>query len=172
MQVRTMESQPPPVYVISPGRVFRHDTSDATHSPVFHQLEGLAVDEGITFADLKGTLLEFAKAMFGPEQRVRLNPDFFPFVEPGAEVEVLCFACGGRGCRTCKGAGWIELLGCGMVHPNVLENVGYDSERYTGFAFGIGIERVALLAYGLPDVRLFYDGDVRFLEQFDGGLAP
>jgi phenylalanyl-tRNA synthetase alpha chain len=166
MQIRTMERQEPPVHVIAPGRVYRHDTIDATHSPVFHQVEGLAVDEGITFADLKGTLLEFARAMFGPDQRVRLNPDFFPFVEPGAEAEVSCFLCGGRGCRTCKGSGWIELLGSGMVHPNVLENVGYDPERYTGFAFGIGVERVAMLRYGIPDLRLFYEGDVRFLEQF------
>ncbi len=166
MQIRTMERQKPPVHVIAPGRVYRHDTIDATHSPVFHQVEGLAVDEGITFADLKGTLLEFARAMFGPDQRVRLNPDFFPFVEPGAEAEVSCFLCGGAGCRTCKGTGWIELLGSGMVHPNVLENVGYDPERYTGFAFGIGIERVAMLRYGIPDLRLFYEGDVRFLEQF------
>jgi phenylalanyl-tRNA synthetase alpha chain len=166
MQIRTMERQEPPVHVIAPGRVYRHDTIDATHSPVFHQVEGLAVDEGITFADLKGTLLEFARAMFGPDQRVRLNPDFFPFVEPGAEAEVSCFLCGGAGCRTCKGTGWIELLGSGMVHPNVLENVGYDPERYTGFAFGIGIERVAMLRYGIPDLRLFYEGDVRFLEQF------
>jgi phenylalanyl-tRNA synthetase alpha chain len=168
MQIRTMERQQPPVYVIAPGRVFRRDTPDATHTPVFHQVEGLAVDEGITFAHLKGTLLSFAREMFGPDQRVRLNPDYFPFVEPGAEVEVSCFVCGGEGCGTCKGTGWIELLGCGMVHPNVLENVGYDSERYTGFAFGIGIERVALLAYGIPDIRLFYEGDVRFLEQFEG----
>jgi phenylalanyl-tRNA synthetase alpha chain len=168
MQIRTMERQQPPVYVIAPGRVYRRDTPDATHTPVFHQVEGLAVDEGITFAHLKGTLLEFARAMFGPEQRVRLNPDYFPFVEPGAEVEVSCFVCGGNGCGTCRGSGWIELLGCGMVHPNVLENVGYDAERYTGFAFGIGVERVALLAYGIPDIRLFYEGDVRFLEQFEG----
>jgi phenylalanyl-tRNA synthetase alpha chain len=166
MQIRSMERGQPPVYVIAPGRVYRNDTVDATHSPVFHQVEGLAVAEGITFADLKGTLLEFARAMFGPDQRVRLNPDFFPFVEPGAEAEVMCFLCGGRGCRTCKGTGWIELLGSGMVHPNVLENVGYDSERYTGFAFGIGVERVAMLRYGIPDLRLFYEGDVRFLEQF------
>ncbi len=166
MQVRTMQAQEPPVYVIAPGRVFRKETADATHTPVFHQVEGLAVDEGITFADLKGTLHEFARAMFGPDQRVRLNPDHFPFVEPGAEVEVSCIACGGVGCKTCKGTGWIELLGCGMVHPNVLENVGYDPERYTGFAFGIGIERVALLAHGVPDIRLFYEGDVRFLARF------
>jgi phenylalanyl-tRNA synthetase alpha chain len=166
MQIRTMQAQDPPVYVIAPGRVFRKETADATHTPVFHQVEGLAVDEGITFADLKGTLHEFARAMFGPEQRVRLNPDSFPFVEPGAELEVSCFICGGGGCRTCKGTGWIELLGCGMVHPNVLENVGYDPERYTGFAFGLGIERVAMLVHGVPDIRLFYDGDIRFLTQF------
>jgi phenylalanyl-tRNA synthetase alpha chain len=168
MQIRTMERQQPPVYVIAPGRVFRQDTPDATHTPVFHQVEGLAVDEGITFADLKGTLLAFAREMFGEEARVRMNPDFFPFVEPGAELEVSCFVCGGSGCRTCKGTGWIELLGCGMVHPNVLENVGYDSERYTGFAFGVGIERVALLRYGVPDIRLLFEGDIRFLEQFEG----
>ncbi len=170
MQIRTMERQPPPAYVIAPGRVYRQDTPDATHTPVFHQVEGLAVDQGITFADLKGTLLAFARAMFGPEQRIRLNPDYFPFVEPGAEVEVSCFICGGRGteCRTCRGSGWIELLGCGMVHPNVLTNVGYDPELYTGFAFGLGVERVALARYGIPDMRLFYEGDVRFLEQFEG----
>jgi phenylalanyl-tRNA synthetase alpha chain len=168
MQIRTMQRQPPPVYVIAPGRVYRRDTADATHTPVFHQVEGLAVDQGITLADLKGTLLAFARAMFGQDQRIRLNPDYFPFVEPGAEVEVSCFICGGSGraCRTCKGTGWIELLGCGMVHPNVLANVGYDPERYTGFAFGVGIERVALVRYGIPDMRLFYDGDVRFLDQF------
>ena len=168
MQIRTMERQDPPVYVIAPGRVFRQDTPDATHSPVFHQVEGLAVDEGISFADLKGTLLAFAEAMFGEGTRVRMNPDHFPFVEPGAELEVSCFLCGGEGCRTCKGTGWIEMLGCGMVHPNVLRNVGYDDERYTGFAFGMGLERVAMVRYQIPDMRLFYEGDVRFLEQFAG----
>ncbi len=168
MQIRAMERQPPPVYVIAPGRVFRQDTPDATHSPVFHQVEGLAVDEGISFADLKGTLLAFAKALFGEETRVRMNPDYFPFVEPGAELEVSCFLCRGAGCRTCKGTGWIEMLGCGMVHPNVLRNVGYDPERYTGFAFGMGLERVTMVRYGVPDLRLFYEGDVRFLERFTG----
>lgn len=168
MQIRTMEAQEPPVYVIAPGRVFRQDTPDATHSPVFHQVEGLAVDEGISFADLKGTLLAFARAMFGEDVRFRLNPDYFPFVEPGAELEVGCFVCRGAGCSTCKGTGWIEILGCGMVHPNVLENVGYDPERYTGFAFGMGLERIAMPLFGVQDIRLFFEGDVRFLEQFVG----
>ncbi|MBI4259397.1 MAG: phenylalanine--tRNA ligase subunit alpha [Actinobacteria bacterium] len=167
MQIHTMEGQEPPVHIVAPGRVYRKETPDPTHLPVFHQVEGLAVDEGITFADLKGTLLAFAKAMFGEDQRVRMTPDYFPFVEPGAQLAVSCFICRGRGCRTCKGTGWIELLGCGMVHPNVLENVGYDAERYTGFAFGMGVERVALLRYGVPDMRMFYEGDVRFLEQFE-----
>lgn len=166
MQIRTMEAQEPPVFIISPGRVYRRETSDPAHLPVFHQVEGLAVDEGITFGDLKGTLLEFAKAMFGENARVRLTPDYFPFVEPGAQMAVSCFICDGVGCRTCQGTGWIELLGCGMVHPAVLENVGYDSERYTGFAFGMGVERVALLRAGVPDMRMFVEGDVRFLEQF------
>jgi phenylalanyl-tRNA synthetase alpha chain len=165
MQIRTMETQPPPVYVIAPGRVYRRETPDATHSPVFHQVEGLAVDEGLSFSDLKGTLEAFAREMFGPDQRIRLTPSFFPFVEPGAQVEVTCFICGGMGCRTC-GEGWIEILGAGMVHPRVFENVGYDPERYTGFAFGMGIERVALLRYGIPDIRLLFEGDTRFLEQF------
>jgi phenylalanyl-tRNA synthetase alpha chain len=166
MQIRTMELQEPPVYVIAPGRVYRQETPDATHTPVFHQVEGLAVDEGLTFADMKGTLLAFARAMFGEDTRVRLTPDYFPFVEPGGQLAVSCFLCGGVGCATDKQTGWIELLGCGMVHPNVLRNVGYDPERYTGFAFGMGIERVALLRYSVPDIRLFYEGDVRFLEQF------
>jgi phenylalanyl-tRNA synthetase alpha chain len=166
MQIRTMERQPPPVYVIAPGRVFRQDTPDPTHMPVFHQVEGLAVDEGLSMTDLRGTLDAFAKAMFGEQARTRFTPDYFPFVEPGAQLEVTCFVCGGVGCRTCKDSGWIELLGCGMVHPNVLANVGYDPERYTGFAFGLGIERVALARYGIPDMRLLYSGDVRFLEQF------
>jgi len=167
VQIRTMQSQPPPVFIVAPGRVFRRETADATHSPVFHQLEGLAVDEGITFADLKGTLEAAAKALFGETRRVRLGPAFFPFVEPGCEVGVSCFKCDGAGCRVC-GNGWIELLGAGMVHPQVLENCGYDSERYTGFAFGIGIDRVALLKYAIPDIRMFFDGDVRFLQQFEG----
>ena len=164
-QIRTMQAHPPPVYVISPGRVYRHETADPTHLPVFHQIEGLAVDDGITFADLKGTLEAFAKALFGEERRVRLEPAFFPFVEPGGQLGVSCFKCDGKGCRVC-GNGWIELLGCGMVHPVVLENCGYDSERYTGFAFGLGIERVALLRYSIPDMRMLVDGDIRVLEQF------
>ena len=167
VQIRVMEAQDPPVYVVAPGRVFRREANDATHSSVFHQIEGLAVDEGLSFADLKGTLEAFARAMFGPDQRVRMNPDYFPFVEPGAQVAVTCVRCGGGGCALC-GNGWIEVLGAGMVHPKVLENCGYDAERYTGFAFGMGIERVAILRYGVPDIRLFFEGDVRFLEQFEG----
>jgi phenylalanyl-tRNA synthetase alpha chain len=162
-----MEEQEPPVYIVAPGRVFRREANDATHSSVFHQVEGLAVDEGLSFADLKGTLEAFAREMFGPTQRVRLYPDYFPFVEPGAGVSVSCFRCDGTGCDVC-GNGWIEILGAGMVHPKVLENCGYDAERYTGFAFGMGIERVALLRYGIPDIRLLFEGDVRFLEQFEG----
>ena len=169
VQIRTMQSQPPPVYVVAPGRVYRRETPDPTHSPVFHQVEGLAVDEGITFGDMKGVLETVAKALFGEERRVRLGPAYFPFVEPGAELGVSCFACDGAGCRIC-GDGWIELLGCGMVHPTVLENCGYDSERYTGFAFGIGSDRVALLRYGIPDIRMLFDGDVRFLSQW--GATP
>jgi phenylalanyl-tRNA synthetase alpha chain len=167
VQIHTMESQPPPVYVVSPGRVYRREAADATHSSVFHQIEGLAVDEGITFADLKGTLEAFARAVFGPEQRVRLVPSYFPFVEPGAQVDISCFTCGGSGCSVCTN-GWIEMLGAGMVHPKVLENVGYDPERYTGFAFGMGLERVTMVRYGIPDIRLFFEGDVRFLAQFTG----
>ena len=166
-QIRTMRSQPPPVSIVAPGRVFRRETPDATHLPVFHQVECLVVDEGITFADLKGTLEVLARALFGERRRVRLGPAYFPFVEPGAEVGVSCFVCDGVGCRVC-GNGWIELLGAGMVHPQVLENCGYDSERYTGFAFGLGIERVALLRYAIPDMRMLIDGDVRFLAQFGG----
>ena len=168
MQIRTMERQDPPVYVVAPGRVYRQDTPDPTHTPVFHQVEGLAVDEGITMAHLKGTLASFARSLFGAESRVRFVPDFFPFVEPGVEFAVSCFVCGGPGCRTCKWEGWIELAGAGMVHPNVLRNVGYDPERYTGFAFGMGIERVAMKVFGIPDIRLFYENDDRFLQQFEG----
>ncbi len=167
VQIRTMQSQPPPVYIVAPGRVFRRETPDATHAPAFHQLEGLAVDEGITFADLKGTLEEAIKALFGERRRARLDPAYFPFVEPGCQVSVSCFRCDGVGCRVC-GNGWIELLGAGMVHPQVLENCAYDPERYTGFAFGMGIDRVALLEYAIPDIRMLFDGDVRFLEQFAG----
>ena len=167
VQIRTMQSQEPPVYIVAPGRVYRREAHDATHSSVFHQLEGRAVDDGITFADLKGTLHAFAKEMFGSDVRVRMKPDYFPFVEPGCDLAVSCFVCGGTGCSVC-GNGWLELLGAGMVHPKVLENGGYDSERYTGFAFGIGIERVAMLLYGVNDLRLFTEGDVRFLQQFEG----
>ncbi|MEX2204499.1 MAG: phenylalanine--tRNA ligase subunit alpha [Actinomycetota bacterium] len=167
VQIRTMESQDPPVYVVAPGRTYRRDTPDATHGTVFHQVEGLAVDEGISFADLRGTLEAFARELFGANTRVRMTPDYFPFVEPGCQVAVSCFVCDGAGCRVC-GNGWLELLGAGMVHPKVLENCGYDSERYTGFAFGIGIERVAMVRYGVNDLRLFVEGDVRFLEQFEG----
>jgi phenylalanyl-tRNA synthetase alpha chain len=167
VQIRTMERQDPPVYVVVPGRVYRREAADPTHGSLFQQVEGLAVDEGISFSDLKGTLESFARALFGSERRVRLNPDYFPFVEPGCQVAVSCFLCDGVGCRVC-GNGWIELLGAGMVHPKVLENCGYDAERYTGFAFGMGIERVAMVRYGVNDLRLFYEGDVRFLEQFEG----
>jgi phenylalanyl-tRNA synthetase alpha chain len=165
VQIRTMQSQPPPVFIIAPGRVYRRETSDATHLPVFHQVEGLVVDEGITFADLKGTLDTVAKALLGQDRETKLGPAFFPFVEPGAELAVTCMRCDGVGCPVC-GNGWIELLGCGMVHPAVLENCGYDPERYTGFAFGLGIDRVALLKYRIPDIRLLVDGDIRFLAQF------
>jgi phenylalanyl-tRNA synthetase alpha chain len=160
-----MQSQPPPVYIVAPGRVYRRENADATHLSVFHQVEALVVDEGITFADLKGTLENTARGLFGVDRRIRLSPAYFPFVEPGAGVDVSCFVCGGAGCKTC-GNGWIELLGSGMVHPTVLENCGYDSERYTGFAFGLGIERVAILRYQIPDMRLLIESDVRFLERF------
>lgn len=164
-QIRTMQSQAPPVYIVSPGRVYRRESPDATHLAVFHQVECLAVDDGITFADLKGTLESVAKALFGQARRIWLHPAFFPFVEPGAQVSVSCFKCDGAGCGVC-GNGWIELLGAGMVHPAVLENCGYDSERYTGFAFGMGIERVAILKYSIPDMRMLVESDVRLLEQF------
>ncbi len=166
VQIRVMETQEPPVRVVVPGRCFRRDTLDATHSHTFYQLEGLCVDEGITMADLKGTLLAFARGMFGEEARVRFRPDFFPFTEPSAEFAVSCFACSGEGCRVCKGTGWIELGGSGMVDPNVLAGVGYDTERYTGFAFGVGVERFAMNRYGIPDMRLLYSGDMRMLRQF------
>jgi phenylalanyl-tRNA synthetase alpha chain len=168
MQIRTMEAQQPPVFVVVPGRVFRNEEITAKNMPVFHQVEGLAVDEGITFADLKGTLETFYRALLGPEREVRLTPSFFPFVEPGAQVEVSCFVCGGAGCRTCGHTGWIEAAGAGMVHPVVLENVGYDSERYTGFAFGMGYDRLAMIRFGIPDIRLLWESDVRFLERFVG----
>ena len=166
VQVRTLLKQDPPIKVISPGRCFRCDTPDATHSPMFHQVEGLVVDEGITMADLKGTLDSFAKQLFGPETKTKFRPHHFPFTEPSAEVDVSCFKCGGKGCRVCKGSGWIEILGCGMVHPNVLKVGGLDTEKYTGFAFGMGVERVAMLKYGVDDIRLFYENDMRFINQF------
>jgi phenylalanyl-tRNA synthetase alpha chain len=165
VQIRTMQSQPPPVYIVAPGRVYRRENADATHLSVFAQVEALVVDEGITFADLKGTLEAMVEGLFGQERRIRFTPSYFPFVEPGAQIGVTCFRCDGAGCPTC-GNGWIELLGAGMVHPKVLENCGYDSERYTGFAFGLGIERVAILKYAIPDIRTLIEGDVRFLERF------
>jgi phenylalanyl-tRNA synthetase alpha chain len=167
MQIRTMESQQPPVYVVVPGRVYRNEAIDASHMPVFHQVEGLVVDEGITFADLKGTLETFYRALLGEERVLRFSPSFFPFVEPGAQSEVSCFNCDGSGCRTCAFTGWIEAMGSGMVHPNVLRNCGYDPERYTGFAFGGGYDRLAMIRFGIPDIRLLWDSDVRFLEQFE-----
>jgi phenylalanyl-tRNA synthetase alpha chain len=175
MQIRAMETQEPPIYAVVPGRVYRPDTPDATHVPMFHQLEGLAIDEDITLADLQGVLLEFARAVFGPGREVRLRPGYFPFTEPSVEVDVSCFVCDGTGavdgdrCPTCKGEAWIEILGAGMVDPNVLDYVkdnGYDPERVQGFAFGMGIERIAMLKYGVPDLRMLWENDVRLLEQF------
>ena len=166
VQVRTMEHQKPPIRIISPGRVYRSDALDATHSPLFHQLEGLVVDKGITMGDLKGTLEIFAKKLFGERTQIRFRPHHFPFTEPSAEVDVSCFVCGGKGCRLCKGEGWIEILGAGMVHPFVLSNCGIDPEEYSGFAFGLGLERIAMTRYGIDDIRLFYENDERFLKQF------
>ena len=166
VQVRTLQSQKPPIAVIAPGRCFRCDTPDATHSPMFHQVEGLVVDEGITMADLKGVLDSFAKQMFGSSTRTNFRPHHFPFTEPSAEMDVSCFKCGGKGCRVCKGSGWIEILGCGLVHPSVLKVGGLDTEKYTGFAFGMGVERIAMLKYELDDIRLLYENDIRFIEQF------
>ena len=166
VQVRQMEKGKLPIRMIAPGRVFRSDEVDATHSPSFHQIEGLVVDKHITFADLKGTLAEFAKELFGEGTKVKFRPHHFPFTEPSAEVDVTCFKCGGKGCRFCKGSGWIEILGCGMVHPRVLEMSGIDPEEYSGFAFGVGLERIALLKYEIDDMRLLYENDDRFLRQF------
>jgi phenylalanyl-tRNA synthetase alpha chain len=166
VQVRTLMRQPPPIKVIAPGRCFRVDTADATHSPMFHQVEGLLVDENVTMADLKGALDAFAKSMFGADVKTRFRPHFFPFTEPSAEMDMSCFKCGGEGCRVCKGSGWIEILGCGMVHPNVLKVGDVDTERYTGFAFGMGVERIAMLRHGIDDIRLFYENDMRFIDQF------
>jgi phenylalanyl-tRNA synthetase alpha chain len=165
MQVRTMEKQRPPVYVIVPGKAYRRD-SDATHTPMFHQVEGLVVDKHITLADLKGTLEAFARAMFGADRKVRLRPHYFPFTEPSVEVDVSCMICDGAGCRLCKKSGWLEILGAGMVDPNVFGFVDYDPEVYTGFAFGVGIERIAMLKHGVNDLRLFFENDLRFLRQF------
>ena len=166
VQIRTMEEQKPPIRIVVPGRVFRRDAVDATHSPMFHQMEGLLVDEGITLADLKGTLEVFLRELFSEETRVRFRPSYFPFVEPGAEVDISCIFCSGGGCRVCKGSGWIEIMGAGMVHPRVFQMVGYDPERYTGFAWGMGIDRIAILKYQVDDLRLFFENDVRFLSQF------
>lgn len=166
VQARVMEQGKLPIRMIAPGRVFRSDEVDATHSPSFHQVEGLVVDKGITFADLKGTLEGFARQLFGPETKTKFRPHHFPFTEPSAEVDVSCFKCKGSGCRFCKGSGWIEILGCGMVHPHVLEMCGVDPKEYTGFAFGVGLERIALLKYEIDDMRLLYENDIRFLKQF------
>ena len=166
VQIRTMKAQRPPVRFIFPGKVYRNDVADVTHSPMFHQVEGLAVDRHITMAGLKATLDLFARQMFGPRSRLRFRPSFFPFTEPSAEADVLCFKCGGGGCRFCQQSGWLEILGSGMVHPNVLKNVGYDPEEVTGWAFGMGVERVALLKYEIDDIRLLFENDLRFLGQW------
>ena len=166
MQIRVMEKTRPPVRVVVPGRVYRYEATDATHESMFYQIEGLAVDKGITFADLKGCLFEFARRLYGPERKARFRCDYFPFVEPGVEMAIDCFACSGKGCRLCKDTGWIEILGAGMVHPDVLRRVGYDPDIYTGFAFGLGVERIPILRSGIEDIRLFYSNDLRFLKQF------
>ncbi len=166
VQVHVMEQQKPPIRIISPGRVYRSDAVDGTHSPMFHQVEGLVIDKGITMGDLKGTLLMFAKQMFGEKTEIRFRPHHFPFTEPSCEVDVSCFVCGGTGCSLCKGEGWIEILGAGMVHPNVLRMSGIDPEEYSGFAFGMGVERIVMTKYGISDMRLLYENDIRFLSQF------
>lgn len=166
MQIRTMEKTKPPIRIICPGRVYRSDAVDATHSPIFHQIEGLVVDENVTFSDLKGTLEMFIKKLYGEGTRVRFRPHHFPYTEPSAEMDMSCFKCGGKGCSLCKGEGWIEILGCGMVHPKVLENCGIDPEKYSGFAFGVGLERIVMMRYGIDDMRLLYENDLRFLKQF------
>lgn len=166
MQIHAMQKRTPPLRVAAPGRVFRRDTPDATHNPMFYQVEGLLIDRGITLGDLKGTVEEFVRRLFGPETQTRFRPSYFPFVEPGAEIDYTCFKCGGSGCRVCKGSGWIEMGGSGMVHPNVLQVVGIDPEEFSGFAFGLGLDRLCALMYGLDDIRLLYENDVRFLEQF------
>lgn len=166
VQIRTMKKNDPPIKVISPGRCFRFDELDATHSPMFHQIEGLVIDKNITMADLKGTLDVFAKQLFGTQTRVKFRPHHFPFTEPSAEVDVTCFKCEGEGCKVCKGSGWIEILGCGMVHPNVLRECGIDPEEYSGFAFGMGLDRITMLRYGIEDIRLLFENDMRFINQF------
>jgi phenylalanyl-tRNA synthetase alpha chain len=166
VQIRVMQQQPPPIKIVCPGKVYRSDTPDATHSPIFHQVEGLVVDEGVTMGDLVGSLQLFARKLFGEQTQIRLRPHHFPFTEPSCEVDLSCWTCGGTGCRTCKGEGWIEVLGAGMVHPEVLENCGIDSDRYSGFAFGIGVERTAMGRYGINDIRTFFENDLRFLKQF------
>jgi phenylalanyl-tRNA synthetase alpha chain len=165
VQIRVMEKQKPPVKVIAPGKVYRCD-SNVSHTPMFHQVEGLLVDEHITFGDLKGVLTEFVRLVFGANLGVRFRPSFFPFTEPSAEVDIECVICGGKGCRVCKYSGWLEILGCGMVDPEVFKSVGYDPERYTGFAFGMGVERITMLKFGINDIRLFFENDIRFLRQF------
>jgi phenylalanyl-tRNA synthetase alpha chain len=166
VQIRVMEQRKPPLRIVVPGKVYRPDALDPSHSFMFHQVEGLMVDDRTSFADLKGVLEQFLKALFGPEATVRFRPHFFPFTEPSAEVDLACASCGGRGCSTCGRKGWLEIMGCGMVHPNVLKAVGYDPRRIQGFAFGMGVERIAMLRYGITDIRLFFDNDLRFLEQF------
>lgn len=166
VQVRTMEKKQPPLKIIAPGRVYRSDAVDATHSPMFHQVEGLTVGEGFTMGDLKGTLITFVREMFGYDRQARFRPHYFPFTEPSAEMDISCIACQGKGCRVCSYTGWLEILGCGMVHPNVLRNVGFDPNQVNGFAFGMGVERIAMLKYGINDMRLFFENDLRFLRQF------
>jgi phenylalanyl-tRNA synthetase alpha chain len=170
IQVRVMETQKPPIRVICPGRVFRNEAISYRAHCIFHQIEGLYIDEGVSFADLKQTLLHFAREMFGGETKIRLRPSYFPFTEPSAEMDVSCALCGGKGCPVCKGTGWLEIMGCGMVDPNVLEACGIDSKKYTGFAFGMGVERIAMLKYGVGDLRLYFENDVRFLHQFSAAL--
>ncbi len=166
VQIRVMEKRRPPLRIIAPGRVYRRDAFDTSHSPVFHQVEGLYVDKEVSFAELKGTLETFCSRMFGKGVKAKFIPSYFPFTEPSAEVAISCVICGGKGCSTCKGTGWIEILGCGMVHPKVFENVGYNPKRYTGYAFGMGVERIAMIKYRIDDIRLFYENDIRFLRQF------
>lgn len=166
VQIRVMENQAPPIRIIAPGRVYRSDAVDATHSPLFHQIEGLVVDKGITMGNLKGTLEEFAKSLYGSNTKIRLRPHHFPFTEPSCEIDVSCFRCGGKGCPMCKGEGWIEILGGGMVHPNVLKNGGIDPDIYSGFAFGVGLERITMFRFNIDDMRLLYENDIRFLSQF------